>query len=92
MHVQAWLTISFKKNDIFHLKEGDGFSSPLVQARMAIFQRDLSTAERIYIDQGSPDDAVRMYRQLLQWEDALRVAETYNLSDRHQIRCKVKDV
>lgn len=66
--------------------KGDGFSSPLVQARMAIFQRDLSTAERIYIDQGSPDDAVRMYRQLLQWEDALRVAETYNLSDRHQIR------
>ena len=53
---------------------------------MAIFQRDLATAERIYIDQGNPDDAVRMYRQLLQWEDALRVAETYNLSDRHQIR------
>jgi hypothetical protein len=55
---------------------------------MAIFQRDLATAERIYIDQGSPDDAVRMYRQLLQWEDALRVADTYNLSDRHQIRLK----
>ena len=68
------------------MPEGDGFNSPLVLARMAIFQRDLATAERIYIDQGSPDDAVRMYRQLLQWEDALRVAETYNLSDRHQIR------
>ena len=71
-----------------YFQEGDGFSSPLVQARMAIFQRDLATAERIYIDQGNPDDAVRMYRQLLQWEDALRVAETYNLSDRHQIRLK----
>jgi hypothetical protein len=69
-----------------YIQEGDGFSSPLVQARMAIFRRDLATAERIYIDQGSPDDAVRMYRQLLQWEDALRVAEAYNLSDRHQIR------
>lgn len=78
----------FHKINYYQLKnpEGDGFSSPLVRARMAIFYKDLSTAERIYIDQGSPDEAVRMYRQLLQWDDALRVAETYNLSDRHQIR------
>nr|CAH0106132.1 unnamed protein product [Daphnia galeata] len=41
--------------------KGDGFSSPLVQARMANFQRDLATAERIYIY-----DAVRIHRQLLQ--------------------------
>ena len=53
---------------------------------MDIFHGDLASAERIYIDQGSPEDAVRMYRQLLQWEDALRVADTYNLSDRHQLR------
>ncbi len=66
--------------------EGDGFSSPLIQARMDIFHQDLASAERIYIDQGSPEDAMRMYRQLLQWEDALRVADTYNLSERHQLR------
>ena len=53
---------------------------------MAVFHKDLASAERVYIDQGSPEEAVRMYRQLFQWEDALRVAETYGQPDRHQIR------
>lgn len=53
---------------------------------MDVFHKNLTSAERIYIDQGSPEEAVRMYRQLLQWEDALRVAETYSQPDRHQIK------
>jgi len=53
---------------------------------VAILNRDLKTAERIYIDQGSPEEAVQMYRELFQFDDAIRVANTYMLNDRHQLR------
>lgn len=66
--------------------EGDGFSSPLVKARIAIFKRDLKTAERIYIDQGNPEEAMQMYRKFLQWEDAIRVADSFGLNERNQLR------
>lgn len=52
---------------------------------MNIFTGDLGSAERIYINQGSPDEAVRMYTLLLQFDEALRVVEAYNLPDKNQI-------
>jgi hypothetical protein len=53
---------------------------------MAILNRDLKMAERIYIDQGNPEEAVQMYRDLLQYEDAIRVADSYMLNERHVLR------
>ena len=49
---------------VFPITEGDGYSSPLIRARMNIFTGDLGAAERIYINQGSPDEAVRTYNIL----------------------------
>ena len=68
--------------------EGDYLDSPFVKARMAIFNRDLKTAERIYVDQGNAEEALNMYRDLLQWDDAIRVADLYMLNDRNQLRFK----
>ena len=53
---------------------------------MAILNRDLKMAERIYVDQGNPEEAVQMYRDLLQYDDAIRVADSYMLNERHVLR------
>lgn len=66
--------------------ESDGMNSGEVQARVSILHGNLRSAERIYIDGGNPEEAMAMYRQLLQWDDAIRIADTYALDERHQLR------
>lgn len=66
--------------------ESDGMNSVEVQARISILHGNLKSAERIYIDGGNPEEAMTMYRQLLQWDNAIRIADTYALDERHQLR------
>ena len=61
-----------------------------VQARISILHGNLKSAERIYIDGGNPEEAMAMYRQLLQWDDAIRIADTYALDERHHLRWLVQ--
>lgn len=65
---------------------GDGLDSVQVEARMSIFHGNFKSAERMYINQGNPEDAMHMYRTFLQWDDAIRIADVYALPERHQLR------
>ncbi|XP_050671784.1 intraflagellar transport protein 172 homolog isoform X2 [Leptidea sinapis] len=54
----------------------EGLSSPLVEARLAIFAGDLSAAEELYVRKaGKPELAINMYKQFNKWTDAIAVAE-----------------
>ncbi|XP_045766651.1 intraflagellar transport protein 172 homolog [Maniola jurtina] len=54
----------------------EGFNSPIVRARLAIFAGDLSTAEEFYVRKaGQPESAVNMYKQFNRWTEAITLAE-----------------
>ncbi|XP_045495842.1 intraflagellar transport protein 172 homolog [Colias croceus] len=53
-----------------------GVNSPLVQARLAIFSGDLTTAEEWYTKKASkPELAISMYKQFNKWTEAIALAE-----------------
>ncbi|CAH1397619.1 unnamed protein product [Nezara viridula] len=59
---------------------GDGMDCPEVWARMAILNKDLKTAEAIYLEQNRLDKALDMYKDLHKWEEALMLAERSGFS------------
>lgn len=48
---------------------GDGMDCPEVWARMAILNKQLKSAEAIYLEQNQLDKALDMYKKLYKWED-----------------------
>jgi intraflagellar transport protein 172 len=46
-----------------------------VRAKLAIFERQLKTAESIYLENGDVDKAIDMYRTMHHWDDAISVAD-----------------
>ncbi|CAF1215295.1 unnamed protein product [Adineta steineri] len=46
-----------------------------VRAKLAIFERQLKTAESIYLENGDVDKAIDMYRTMHHWDEAISVAE-----------------
>lgn len=57
-----------------------GMKSPLVRARLAIYSYDLSTAEKIYIEElNEPSKAISMYTSLHRWPEALAIADRLGL-------------
>lgn len=54
---------------------GTGMTCPEVRARMALLCGDLRTAERIYVEQGDIESALKMYIDLRRWDDAIKLAD-----------------
>ncbi|XP_055687572.1 intraflagellar transport protein 172 homolog [Lutzomyia longipalpis] len=54
---------------------GSGLECAEVQARLALLNADLRTAERIYLEQGDIESALDMYKKLGRWTDAIKLAE-----------------
>ncbi len=48
---------------------GDGFDCPEVWARMAILNKQLKTAEEIYLEQNDIEKALKMYKSFHKWDD-----------------------
>ncbi|CAF1105880.1 unnamed protein product [Rotaria sp. Silwood1] len=46
-----------------------------VRAKLAIFERQLKTAESIYLENGDVDKAIDMYRSMHHWDEAIAVAD-----------------
>jgi len=46
-----------------------------VRAKLAIFERQLKTAESIYLENGDVDKAIDMYRTMHHWDEAITVAD-----------------
>ncbi|CAH0729651.1 unnamed protein product, partial [Brenthis ino] len=54
----------------------EGLSSPIVEARLAIFKGDLAGAEECYVRKASqPELAIGMYKQYNRWTDAIALAD-----------------
>lgn len=52
---------------------GDGMDCPEVWARMAIMNKQLKTAEAIYLEQNQLQKALDMYIRLHKWEEGLSI-------------------
>ncbi|CAK1556183.1 unnamed protein product [Leptosia nina] len=53
-----------------------GLRNPLVQAKLAIFSGDLTTAEEWYVRRANhPEMAINMYKQFNKWTEAITLAE-----------------
>lgn len=56
-----------------YAEEHDGdVNCPDVWIRMSILSGDLNTAENIYLEKGDAEGALKMYKKLHKWEEALR--------------------
>lgn len=53
---------------------------PEVWARLSILNNDLSTAENIYLEQGDIESALKMYKNLHKWDEALRYSNIISRS------------
>ncbi|RTG85468.1 intraflagellar transport protein 172 [Schistosoma bovis] len=51
-----------------------------VQACIAILEKDFRAAENIFLSQNSIEDVVKLYKDLLKWDDAIEIAEAKNWS------------
>ncbi|XP_055373567.1 intraflagellar transport protein 172 homolog [Condylostylus longicornis] len=69
-------------------KEINGINAtcPEVQAKMALLNSDLRTAERIYLEQGDIEKALNMYKNLRMWDDAINLAEKRGYSGISKLR------
>eukprot|EP00795_Rhopilema_esculentum_P007500 gene7500-13279_t len=52
----------------------DGSRHPLVQAKLAVLNKQFKKAEGIYLEQGMIDQAMEMYQELHKWDDSLEIA------------------
>jgi intraflagellar transport protein 172 len=59
---------------------------PLVQARIAVLNRQFKRAEALLLEQGRVDDAILMYKELHQWDAALAVAQLRGHPQTGQLR------
>jgi intraflagellar transport protein 172 len=57
-----------------------------VRAKLAIFERQLRTAESIYLENNDVDRAIDMYRTMYHWDDAINVAERKRHPDVDELR------
>lgn len=48
---------------------GDGFDCPEVWARMAILNKQLKTAENVYLEQNDIEKALNMYKSFHKWDE-----------------------
>lgn len=69
-------------------KHGEHSRCPEVEARLALLNGDLRTAERIYLEQGELEAALDMYKKLLHWDDAIRLAERRSYSGLEELRAE----
>ncbi|XP_019854623.1 PREDICTED: intraflagellar transport protein 172 homolog isoform X2 [Amphimedon queenslandica] len=53
----------------------DGSKHYLIQAKVAILNKQFKTAERLLLEKGDSENAMEMYMELGRWEDVLAVAE-----------------
>ncbi|CAH8629630.1 unnamed protein product [Schistosoma margrebowiei] len=51
-----------------------------VQACIAILEKDFRAAENIFLSQNSIEDVIKLYKDLLKWDDAIEIAEAKNWS------------
>lgn len=51
-----------------------GLEHYLVQCKLSLLEKQFKTAESILLEQGQVEEAMRMYRQLHKWDQALAVA------------------
>ncbi|XP_033237758.1 intraflagellar transport protein 172 homolog isoform X1 [Drosophila pseudoobscura] len=71
-----YLAEMIQEADAFELAtDSPGILCPEVRAKLALLASDLRTAERIYLEQGDIEAALRMYQQLRMWDEAVALAE-----------------
>lgn len=70
-----YLDETIKIAEKYEETSGPGLQSPEVRARLALLGGDLRTAERIYVEQGDIEPALKMYIDLRRWDDAIKLAE-----------------
>lgn len=63
-------------------------SCPEVWVRLAVLNKQLKTAEQIYMEQNELDKAIEMYQKLYKWEDALELAQSKGHSNKEELREK----
>merc|ERR1719181_348821 len=57
---------------------GDGLSSYMAQAKMAMLAKQFQRAEAILLDHNELDEALRMYQELHKYDESIRLAERKN--------------
>ncbi|XP_046660390.1 intraflagellar transport protein 172 homolog isoform X2 [Homalodisca vitripennis] len=67
---------------------GDGMDCPEVWARMAVLNKQLKTAEAIYLEQNQLQKALDMYIKLHKWEEAIVLAELKGYSGLGELQAR----
>lgn len=70
-----YLSETIKIADKYEETTGPGLTCPEVRARLCLLGGDLRQAERIYLEQGNIEAALKMYIDLHRWDDAIQLAE-----------------
>eukprot|EP00357_Protocruzia_adherens_P015873 CAMPEP_0115035232 /NCGR_PEP_ID=MMETSP0216-20121206/41287_1 /TAXON_ID=223996 /ORGANISM="Protocruzia adherens, Strain Boccale" /LENGTH=1713 /DNA_ID=CAMNT_0002414595 /DNA_START=1 /DNA_END=5142 /DNA_ORIENTATION=+ len=66
----------------------DGMEFYLVQAKLAMLEKQFHRAETILLDHNEVDEAMDMYYELQRWDEAIRIAEKTNSPDVHDLKEK----
>ncbi|KAK9502773.1 hypothetical protein O3M35_011482 [Rhynocoris fuscipes] len=72
--------------DFAKVNGGDGMDCPEVWARMAILNKQLKTAEAVYLEQNMLEKALDMYKQLHKWDEALSLAQSSGYQKLQQLK------
>jgi intraflagellar transport protein 172 len=67
---------------------GDGTDAPEVWARLYVLDKQFKAAEGLYLEQNQLDEAIRMYRRLHMWDDALNLADAKAHPQLDQLRAE----
>ncbi|KAI6244211.1 Intraflagellar transport protein osm-1 [Aphelenchoides fujianensis] len=65
-----------------------GMQNYKVRARVALMQKQIKEAERIYLDNNAIDESLEMYQKLHKWTEALQLATAMNYPDLEALKSK----
>jgi len=66
--------------------KSDGSNFYLVQAKLAILDKDFHRAEAILLGQNEVEEAMEMYQELHKWDESIRLAEKKNHPDVKELK------
>ena len=76
---------------IIKIAEKNGIDSPLVEARLLIFDKQFSNAENLLINHKQLNEAMEIMNDMQKWEESIKLAVKYNHPEAENIKKQFYD-
>ena len=76
---------------IIKIAEKNGNDSPLVEARLLIFDKQFSNAEKLLINNKHLNEAMEIMNEMQKWEESIKLAVKYNHPEAENIKKQFYD-